>query len=81
MDFLMNRLSNFVFLYLITELSGQTETEETLLLSTAALANLTFSHSEAVQLMTKYHTAQVLVQATSFRKELSVFIQDQVCSY
>ncbi len=30
--------------------------------------------------MAKYRTAQVLVQATSFRKELSVFIQDQVSS-
>lgn len=31
--------------------------------------------------MAKYRTAQVLVQATSFRKELSVFIQDQVSSF
>ncbi|XP_032786951.2 uncharacterized protein LOC116924533 isoform X2 [Daphnia magna] len=68
------------FIAALTELSSQTETEETLLLSTAALANLTFSHSEAVQLMTKYRTAQVLVQATSFRKELSVFIQDQIAT-
>lgn len=61
------------------ELSAETETEETLLLSTAALANLTFSHSEAVQLMTKYRTAQVLVQASGQRtKDLSVFIKDQV---
>lgn len=61
-----------------TELSAQTDAEETLLLSTAALANLTFSHSEAVQLMAKYRTAHVLVQASSLRKNLSVFIQDQV---
>lgn len=61
-----------------SELSEQTETEETLLLSTAALANLTFSHPEAVQLMVKYRTALVLVQSSSLRKELSVFIKDQV---
>ena len=48
------------------------------MLSTAALANLTFSHGEAVQLMAKYRTAQVLVQASGLRKEMSVFIQDQV---
>ena len=67
--------------FISAELSGQTDAEETLLLSTAALANLTFSHSEAVQLMTKYRTAQVLVDASSQRsKDLSVFIQDQVRS-
>ncbi|XP_057366558.1 uncharacterized protein LOC130687404 [Daphnia carinata] len=68
------------FIAALTELSSQTETEETLLLSTAALANLTFSHSEAVQLMAKYRTAQVLVQASGLRKDLSVFIQDQIAT-
>ena len=62
------------------DLARRTETEETLLLSTAALANLTFSHAEAVPLMAKYRTAQVLVRASSTRKELSIFIQDQVRS-
>ena len=63
-----------------TELSAGTDAEETLLLSTAALANLTFSHSEAVQLMAKYRTARVLVEASGHRKGLSVFIQDQVAN-
>ena len=62
------------------DLSGETETEETLLLSTAALANLTFSHAEAVPLMAKHNTAQVLVDATAARKDLSVFIQDQIAT-
>lgn len=54
--------------------------EETLLLSTAALANLTFSHVEAVPLMAKHNTAKVLVHATGARKDLSVFIQDQIAT-
>lgn len=61
-----------------SDLSKNSETEETLLLSTAALANLTFSHPEAVPLMAKYRTAQVLVRGLSLRKDLSIFIRDQV---
>jgi hypothetical protein len=48
------------------------------LLSSAALANLTFMEPSVVQLMRKHSTVKVLVAAVRQQRAISIYIQDQV---
>ena len=65
--------------FFISDLSEQTRSAETFLLSSAALANLTFMESSVVNLMKAYNTVPVLVGAVlRQQKNVSIYIQDQV---
>ena len=67
------------------DLSEKTRSAETFLLSSAALANLTFMESSVVSLMKSNGTVPVLVGAVlRQQKNVSIYIQDQVgilCTY
>ena len=62
----------------ISGLSKNTRSSETFLLSSAALANLTFMEPSVVQLMRRHNTVRVLVGAVRQQKSISIYIQDQV---
>jgi hypothetical protein len=70
-------------------LSAKTTSAETFLLSTAALANLTFMESGVVPLLRTYNTAKILVAAVKKQQgpkspkkglQVSIYIQDQVAA-
>jgi hypothetical protein len=65
-------------IHLISALSKRTHSSETFLLSSAALANLTFMEPSVVQLMRKHSTVKVLVAAVRQQRAISIYIQDQV---
>ena len=59
-------------------LSKRTKSSETFLLSSAALANLTFMEPSVVGLMRRHSTVKVLVAAIRVQRTVSIYIQDQV---
>ena len=59
-------------------LSKRTKSSETFLLSSAALANLTFMEPSVVALMRRHGTVKVLVAAIRVQRSVSIYIQDQV---
>ena len=59
-------------------LSKRTKSSETFLLSSAALANLTFMEPSVVGLMRRHSTVKVLVAAIRLQRTVSIYIQDQV---
>lgn len=59
-------------------LSKRTKSSETFLLSSAALANLTFMEPSVVALMRRHNTVKVLVAAIRLQRTVSIYIQDQV---
>lgn len=65
----------------LTDLAAHTESSEVMLLSSAALANLSFIESAAGEWMTQHQTAQVLVSACKTNTAAkSLFIKDQVAT-
>jgi len=80
----------------LTSLSAKTTSAETFLLSTAALANLTFMDSNVVPLLKNFNTAKILVAAINKQQSsdknnlnllkkkvplsVSIYIQDQVAA-
>ena len=86
------RLNSFIF---SLGLSAKTTSAETFLLSTAALANLTFMDSNVVPLLKNFSTAKILVAAINKQQgssklnanllkkkplSVSIYIQDQVAA-
>ncbi|XP_043198282.1 protein inscuteable homolog [Amphibalanus amphitrite] len=61
-------------------LAATTDSVETLLLASAALANLTFLNIGAVRLLLHNGAAKVLVQATRNADTCSLFLKDQVAT-
>ncbi len=59
-------------------LSKRTTSAETFLLSSAALANLTFMEPGVTAMMRRHGTVKVLVNAVKQQKAISIYIQDQV---
>ncbi len=59
-------------------MSKHTSSAETFLLSSAALANLTFMEPEVTGLMRRHGTVRVLVGAVRQQEAVSIYIQDQV---
>lgn len=64
----------------LTCLSKNTKSAETFLLSSAALANLTFMEPSVVHLIQKHNSVKVLVDAVREQKAISIYIQDQVAA-
>lgn len=65
----------------LTDLAAHTESSEVMLLSSAALANLSFIESAAGEWMTQHKTGQILVSAcTTNTAAKSLFIKDQVAT-
>ncbi|XP_037088065.1 protein inscuteable homolog [Pollicipes pollicipes] len=64
----------------LTGLAATTDSVETLLLASAALANLTFLNIGAVRLLLHNGAAKVLVHATRNADNCSLFLKDQVRS-
>ena len=62
----------------IAVLSKKTTSAETFLLSSAALANLTFMEPSVIVMMKKHNTVKVLVTAVKQQRAISIYIQDQV---
>ncbi len=90
-----SKMITIFLLIIFSELSGNTASAETFLLSTAALANLTFMEASVVTLLKSFNTAKVLVTsikraATSSSRNastanggaipVSIYIQDQVAA-
>ncbi|XP_042873245.1 protein inscuteable homolog [Penaeus japonicus] len=64
----------------LTGLARSTETPETFLLASAALANLTFLDSDFVDAMVSAGTARVLLRAARGCLALSIFTKDQIAT-
>ncbi|XP_063592257.1 protein inscuteable homolog [Penaeus indicus] len=64
----------------LTGLARSTETPETFLLASAALANLTFLDSDFVNAMVAAGTARVLLRAARGSLALSIFTKDQIAT-
>ncbi|XP_040568026.1 uncharacterized protein [Lepeophtheirus salmonis] len=65
----------------LTDLSSVTKSDETFLLASAALANLTFMEPIVVNAMKSHLTSQVLLKwIQNSKKDVSIYIQDQVAA-
>ncbi|CAB4064875.1 unnamed protein product [Lepeophtheirus salmonis] len=65
----------------LTDLSSVTKSDETFLLASAALANLTFMEPIVVNAMKLHLTSQVLLKwIQNSKKDVSIYIQDQVAA-
>ena len=51
------------------------------MLSSAALANLTFMEPSVALMMKRHSTVKVLINAVKQQKAISIYIQDQVSSH
>ena len=60
---------NDFLLFFFSGLSAKTSSAETFLLSTAAIANLTFMEASVVPLLKNYNTAKILVNAVNQQQQ------------
>ena len=61
---------NDFLLFFFSGLSAKTSSAETFLLSTAAIANLTFMEASVVPLLKNYNTAKILVNAVNQQQQV-----------